>query len=439
KIAITPDFHKGAGIPIGTVLATRGFVIPQAIGNDVNCGMRVYATGYTEDDIRGKLDQLEPELRHAFFEGGRDIPMTGIQREAMFRNGLIGLLNTVPKTQNTGIWELFNRIVDNDELTKIACQGSLVAGTVVGLEDLIGTRDVLTRDNQIGSIGGGNHFVEIQKVSKVIDRSLAYHWKLQQDQIVIMIHTGSLAIGHLSGNIQRDLVQSIYPANLKRPDNGILVLPASERYGAQMEIFRNTLHNAGNFAFANRMFLGLMTLRSLFKVCGEKESRLLYDTPHNFVWEEELDGNPIYLHRKGACPARGIDQLTGTFYGSFGEPVLVPGSMGSASYIMAGLGNSDSLWSASHGAGRSLSRGQALKVDEERLRRFLDEFCIVTPIDFNRPDIKLRKDIINEKLADIKQEAPFAYKEITAVTRTLTDARIAAPVVELKPILTIKG
>jgi tRNA-splicing ligase RtcB len=204
------------------------------------------------------------------------------------------------------------------------------------------------------------------------------------------------------------------------------------------ERFWDALGNAANFAFANRLMLALMAVRGLREAVGGSgfETSLLYDAPHNLVWREELDGRPVYLHRKGACPARGFGAMAGTPFEYYGEPVLVPGSMGSSSFVLAGRGNPDALWSASHGAGRALSRGDALRASDEAFRRFMREFRVVTPVDLRRPDVKLRRDIVEKKLDDIKKEAPFAYKGIGPIVNTLADAGIARPVAELTPLMT---
>jgi len=128
-----------------------------------------------------------------------------------------------------------------------------------------------------------------------------------------------------------------------------------------------------------------------------------------------------------------------TPFAYYGEPVLVPGSMGASSFVLAGQGQAAALSSASHGAGRSLSRGDALQGYEEEFQRFLARFRVVTPVDLRRPEIKLRRDIVEKKLDEIRQEAPYAYKGIGPIIQTLTDAAIARPVAELTPLLTIKG
>ena len=437
RIAVTPDFHKAAGVPVGTTMATRGFVVPAAIGNDVNCGMRLHLTSLRESDVVGRAGDLETQLRRSYFEGGRNIPMTRLQREALVRDGLMGLLMSVPKSQQQGIWREFHKHAERD-LDHVEQGGSLRAENTFALEDFLGPQE-LSRDSQIGSIGGGNHFVEIQRVERILDGPTAYAWGLKPGMVTVMVHTGSVAIGHLSGARYRDVVRQIFPHTLKHPENGIFVLPEGGSHAKESALFWDCLHNAANFAFANRMMLALMALETLGKVCGELNASLLYDAPHNLVWRDQLDGENVYVHRKGSCPARGMAQMADTPFAFQGEPVLVPGSMGASSFILAGEGNRDSLCSASHGAGRKLSRGDALKGDEAEFEKFLKNFRVVTPVDFRRSDIQQRRDIVAKKREDIKKEAPFAYKGIGPIVKTLQCAGIARPVAELKPLMTIKG
>ncbi len=437
KVAVTPDFHKAAGVPVGTIMATRGFVVPAAVGNDINCGMRLHVTSLRAEQITARLDTLETRLRHAYFQGGRNIPMNRVQREALMREGLTGLLESVPKSQDTGVWSVFHRHATRD-ITRVEQRGSLPAHRTYGLDDFLGTADV-TRDGQIGSIGGGNHFVEIQQVHRILDGTVAHAWGLKPGMVTVMVHTGSVAIGHLCGSHYREQVRRIFPISLKHPANGIFPLPDGDRFSDASALFWDCLHNAANFAFANRMMLALIAVNALNDEFKGMDCNLLYDAPHNMVWREEWDGESVYVHRKGACPARGMEQMEQTPFAYYGEPVLVPGSMGASSFVLAGLGNESSLCSASHGAGRVLSRGDALKGNNEAFRRFMEDFRVVTPIDFRRTDIRQRRDIVEKKLEDIKKEAPFAYKGIGPVINTLTGAGLARPVAELRPLMTIKG
>lgn len=438
EVAITPDFHKGAGIPIGTVMLTQGLIIPQAVGNDVNCGMRLYTTDLNEDKVKANFSNLEKKIRHIFFEGGRDIPMNKVQREALFREGLIGLLSTSEHSKHKGLWKYYDQKQQEVDTLSVSGLGSMLTDQIIGLEDFIGNSE-LTYDEQIGSIGGGNHFVEVQKVTEICNSQIANAWGLRKDQVVVMIHTGSVMIGHHSGMHFRQIVKNMFPVGLKHPENGIFVLPQSDKYLQQWNMFWSLLSNAANFAFANRLFLGLMINKALTDSIGEFDFKLLYDAPHNLVWKEEIGGKQYFLHRKGACPSRGMSQMEGTKFEYYGEPVFIPGSMGSSSFILAGLGNRESLFSSSHGAGRCLSRGKAIKADTAAFRDFIERFRVITPIDPNRPDIKNRPDIIKKWEDEIKAEAPYAYKEITPIIQTHVDNGMSKLVAKLEPILTIKG
>ncbi len=439
RVALTPDFHKARGIPVGTVLETSGFVVPQAIGNDVNCGMRLHLTDLSADKFLASAESLESACRKMFFEAGRSIPMNRTHRESLLLGGITGLYDTVDSNFDEGLWSHFHRQPQEETLSRIEQRGSLAANQIFGLEKLLGSYEESNRDSQIGSIGGGNHFVEFQRVEKILDGTVAHAWGLKVGMTTIMVHTGSVSVGQRCGSFYRDEVRKIYPKAIRHPENGIFVLPLGERHAETAEVFWNALHNAGNFAFANRMFLALMAWSSLESCFGELDCPLLYDSPHNMVWRETRNGKESIIHRKGASTARGLTEMSNTPFAYYGEPVLVPGSMGASSYILAGNGFAGTLSSAAHGAGRALSRGKAMKGFEREFEKFLQEFRIVTPVDLKRQDIKRRKEIVTKKLAELKQESPFAYKGIGPVIETIAGAGIARPVAELKPLMTIKG
>ena len=428
RVVLTPDFHKAQGIPVGTVLETQGFLIPQAIGNDINCGMRLHVTNVSPETVLENLDRLEQRLRHLFFGGGRNIPMTGFQRQALLTGGLEGLANAVPSSQTEGLWRYWHQDI-NQFLEHIEQNGSIHAQNALGFEDWIGKANQLSRDAQIGSLGGGNHFAEIQRIKKILDPATAYAWGLRENQIVVMVHSGSLGLGHVAGKTLKTVARDSYPNNIPHPENGIYPVPLG-----MLEI-DNAVANASNFAFANRLFLALMVRAALEEVAGETGFDLLYDAPHNLYWQ---NGNTV-LHRKGATPARGLEAMQNTSFAYYGEPVLIPGSMGSSSYLMAGTGNNSSLSSASHGAGRVQSRGDAMRGSEAEFQEFLKSYRVVTPLDLRNPQVKSRPDIVREHLANLRQEAPFAYKGITPIIETQTQARTVRAVAELEPLLTVKG
>ncbi|GAB4207224.1 MAG: RtcB family protein [Roseiflexaceae bacterium] len=435
SVVVTPDFHKGLGIPIGTVLETVGFAVPQAIGNDVNCGMRLMTTGLSREQVGVRLDALEQQLRHIFFEGGRTIALTPVQREALLREGMPGLLDGARGA--SGLLGTIDLDAETGNLERMHAQGGYSADLLGDLKDYVGCSGGASYDSMIGSLGGGNHFAEIQYVRRIHDRVAAHAWGLREGQVVVMIHAGSLGLGHVANQSMIDAMKAIYPHNVPRPQNDIYLLPTSERFAPQFAHFRTALRNAANFAFGNRFFLTLMVRRALEQAVGPTETRMIYDAPHNLMWEQpEQD---TFLHRKSASPAGGWAEVADSAYAHWGEPVIVPGSMGAPSYLLLGNGNRQALHSSCHGAGRQLSRGAAMKVDDAALDAFLREFRVVTPVDPRRPDVRGRRDILDKWRQELKQEAPFAYKDITPVIDTLRSAEIARPVAEFFPIMTVKG
>ncbi len=428
RVILTPDLHKAQGIPVGTVMQTRGFLLPQAIGNDINCGMRLHQTGLRSEDVLNNLDRLEKRLRHLFFEGGRSIPMTGLQRQALLQDGLEGLQNAVPKFQNQGLWRAWHEL--GQDFDRVEQRGSLKTKHCMnGLEDWMGEPNTISRDAQIGSLGGGNHFAEVQRVHKILDPVTAHAWGLQTDQVVVMIHSGSLGLGHLAGQALKTATREAYPKGIPHPENGIYPMSLLEN------TWRTPLRNASNFAFANRVFLALMVFAALEETVGSTDYPLLYDAPHNLLWQEQ----DTALHRKGATPARGFEAMQHTPYAYYGEPVLIPGAMGASSFVLAGTGKPNNLESASHGAGRIQSRGEAMRGSEQEFKDFLARYRVVTPLDWHDPKVKARPDIVREHLAMLRQEAPFAYKGIGSIIETQTQAEMVRAVVELEPLLTVKG
>ncbi|KAB8142296.1 RtcB family protein [Chloroflexia bacterium SDU3-3] len=433
-VSLSSDFHRGSGIPIGTTLRTRGVLVPQAVGTDVNCGMRVNLTGLSYEQVAPHLDALERAIRHSFFQGGRGIALSPYQREAMLRGGLPGLVDAVEYAegeQDLDWGGLLEQLID--ELPYIHGGGGAQASVPAMLADYIRGSGGHSYDAHIGSLGGGNHFLELDRIAKIHDRATAHAWSLREGQVVVMVHTGSLGVGHTASAICRQAMRELLPHGFPAPPNGIAILPMGQRCAAQRQAARDAIQAAANFAFANRFFLAHMAMRVLQKTVGDVEPRLLWDSPHNLLWEEE--GGAV-VHRKGSTPARSPEALMATPY-PWGEPVIVPGSMGAPSYILRSLGSADALYSACHGAGRALARGEAQRGHDAELDAFLREFRLVTPVE--PAQLQARADLLAAWRQDVKQEAPFAYKQIGPVIETLRGAQVAEPVVELHPILTVKG
>lgn len=273
----------------------RGFVVPQAVGNDVCCGMRLLATDVDRSELAPHVGALKQRLRAIFFQGQRDIPMSPRQREAMLRDGLEGLHATAGDNARTGIWAHYDPRSQLADLDRVHFHGGLPARGTFAFDAFIrasGRRD--GRDIQIGSVGGGNHFVEIQAVDELIDGATARSFGLTKNAVTIMAHSGSVGLGHMVGGHFNERAHSLYPRGVPHPEHGFYVLPAVGPHAAEAVRYLDAMRNAANFAFANRLFLGLMVVRALTEVLGRKvASRLVYDAPHNLIWEPE-GGEPRY-------------------------------------------------------------------------------------------------------------------------------------------------
>ena len=432
RIVLTPDFHRGSGIPVGTVIAARNLVMPQATGNDICCGMRLLATDLPAELLEPHWAEIRTRLRAIFFQGQRDIPMSPRQREAVLRDGLPGLVETASDNATRGIWTRFDARSQREDLSRSHGQGRLPTSRLFGFESFVrSSGNVDGRDPQIGCVGGGNHFVEVQKVDAILDGAAARAWGVCRGTVALMIHSGSVGIGHAVGGYFMDRARQLFPKTVRAPKAGFHPLPMVGPLSHEGAFYFEGMGNAANFGFANRLFLGLMALRAIEEATGHRiESRLVYDAPHNLVFR---DGDRC-LHRKGATPAGGAQAPD-----YLGQPVIIPGSMGAASYLLAGEGQTDALESACHGAGRSLSRGQAAHVPEDVYRKHTGKLRIVTPIDPDSPMLRRRRDILDRYDKRVMEEAPYAYKSIEPVIDSVAEAGIARRVARLVPLCTVKG
>jgi tRNA-splicing ligase RtcB len=303
RVVLTPDLHRGSGIPVGTVAECRGFVVPQAVGNDVCCGMRLIVTDVTGDELAPHLDALARPLRHAFFAGGRDVPLSPRQREAILRDGIGGLATTFADNAGLGVWRGVDAASIAAERDHVHLGGGLPARGLHAFGDWIrSSGDDHGRDAQIGSIGGGNHFVELQLVDAIRDGAIAHAWNIPQGRLAIMVHSGSVGLGHLVGGHFTDRARALYPTGLAHPDHGFYALPTGGPHADVTARYLDALANAANFAFVNRLVLARVAVRVLAAALGRDiETRLVYDAPHNLIWPTTTD---VHVHRKGACPAR---------------------------------------------------------------------------------------------------------------------------------------
>lgn len=400
RVCATPDFHAGNLVPVGAVVATTcDLVVPQAIGTDINCGMRLHVTDLCIDDFLAHKDALVEALRGDILLGTRDVPMTPEAMAAMFERGCIGWVEAqeharggcVEHSDLSQLWRELERIYE--------C-GSLVGAKAEAPASLVDPARSWLRDPGLATLGGGNHFLEFQVVEEILDPAQAFAWGVRRGQIAFMIHTGSRGVGQHVGTRWIDRARSRWPAGVPHPDGGIFAL-----FGADAAAYLHAVHTAANYAFVNRLLLAELVRRRLReRFAADLEAPLVFDVPHNIVLRE----GDHYVHRKGATPAH-RDQ-----------PVLIPGSMGTSSHLARGLGNPAWLSSASHGAGRALRRFDMAHHDPAALG-LADVECIAL-----RP----------ERLVE---EAPAAYKPIGPVVDIQVDAGVVAKVARMRPLLTFKG
>ena len=398
RVIATPDFHPGEIVPVGAVLATSpDLVIPQAIGTDINCGMRLHVADLDLTRFAAGRDALVEKLRAVLLLGRRDLPMTPSTMAAMFQHGLLGWLESVDPKGDLARMDLAQI---EDEVERVFRLGSEEGDVSAAPPSLLPPDREVLRDSYLATIGGGNHFVELQVVEEILDRRAAWHWGVRPGNIAVMVHSGSRSVGRHIGRQWITHARTAWPTDQTRPVITPLFGEHAHRYVAAM-------HTAANYASVNRMLLAelvRLAMREVFD--ADLAVPLVFDAPHNLVFEEDS----MLIHRKGATPAHA------------GQPVLIPGSMGHSSYLMIGLGNPDFLSSASHGAGRARTRGQMHQL--ARSGGDLGLSCV------NCITLKEERKI---------QEAPAAYKPIQEVIDVQVEAGIVAPVARMRPLLTFKA
>jgi tRNA-splicing ligase RtcB len=422
NVVTTPDFHPGKPVPVGVVADVEGAVLPHMIGNDIGCGMRMLVLeGVTESDLGPDLDG---HLRHVFFQGGRDIALTGLDRLAALREGIPGLLESLAKRRREGLLAKTDLMQFWKDVDRTCDDGQFECSRVVdGFSEYAAPNDIHRRDAILGTIGGGNHFVEFGVVDDIADGRYASVAGIRRGSVVVVVHSGSLDFGQHVGSSAKEKLMA---RRAGRRDYRIL--------SYEEALYRDYLDghaNAANAAFVNRFLIGLAAVEALSRTMGrEIGAKLVYDAPHNTVWEQ--DG--VVRHRKGACTARGVGDLRGSPYEWLGEPVILPGSMGDGSWLLRGNGNVEGMSSSAHGAGRKLSRQEARAVG-----RIGGGLRVVGPVDTNDPRIRSRADILAEVEGRLNEEAPSAYRPIDQVVSPMVEAGLVDRVARIRPLLTVKG
>jgi tRNA-splicing ligase RtcB len=404
KACASPDFHPGdAGVAIGSIIQTTN-PIPAAVGDDICCGMRLHVADLTIDRFMEGRNKLVELLKGDYFLGTRDVAQTVAVQKAMFRYGLPVWW---AKQKQDG-WK-HGMVAGSDHTQLIKDVSALQYGVNGHLgdikfapEDLVtGPDDKIIRDDGLGTIGGGNHFVEFQVVDEILDRHAAYDMGLKVGQVGFMVHTGSRFVGKYIGQNAQDRAKKAW-IKTGRPfpvGNLFPVITEEDR-----EEYLTAEATAANYGWVNRMLVAEIARLRMRQVFGKDlECPLVTDIPHNITLADSAES---YIQRKGACPA------------DHGNWLLIPGSMGTASYVCQGLGNEKHLWSASHGAGRSTARINTKRIANTGLEGV---------------------DCITLREERRVEECPASYKPIQPVIDSQVQAGILSVVAKMKPLLTFKA
>jgi tRNA-splicing ligase RtcB len=417
-----PDMHWGYGFPIGGVAAfdmASGIVSPGGVGYDINCGCRMMTTKLHLDDIRNRL----PELVTALFQ---NIP-SGV--------GSTGPLKLSPKDSRKVLIEGAKWTVDQGYGTPEDLEATEDRGVMAGADpEKISDRATERGKQQLGTLGSGNHFLEIEVVEEIFDPVAAAAFGLDQDQIAVMIHSGSRGLGYqVCDDYLARMVKHMGEMGLNLPDRQLACAYLDSQAGRD---YLAAMACAANYAWANRQMLMHWTRETfeaaLHKTPRELGMRLLYDVCHNIAKIETLpvDGTPVKLcvHRKGATRAYPPGHTAvPERYRKVGQPVLIPGDMGTGSYVLAGTDRAyeDTFGSTCHGAGRLMSRAQATKMSKGRVvhRDMADRGVIV----------------MASGRGTLREEIPEAYKNLDEVVAVVHRAGISKKVARLRSLGCIKG
>jgi len=413
---VMPDGHQGYGFPIGGVAAIdyeNGIISPGGVGYDINCGVRLLKSNLTKDDVFDK----RVELIDSMF---KNVP-SGLGSQGKVKLSSKDLDEVLMVGAKWAVEEGYGWDKDLKHLES--------GGSMDGDPSKVSSNAKKRGAPQLGSLGSGNHFLEMQVIDEIYDEKTAQAFGLKEGQICFMMHTGSRGCGH---QICSDYIQTMDGAykkyNIKIPDRELVCAPIHSREG---EDYYKAMCSGANFAWANRQMITHWIRESVSKVIGEDQEDLgldvLYDVAHNIAKIEKHNGKKYCVHRKGATRAfwKGREELSKD-YEDIGQPVIIPGDMGTASYIMVGIKSSkETFGSTCHGAGRVLSRSAAIK-------KFRGEDIIK----------RLEKEKIYVKAASPKvvaEEAPEVYKDIHNVVDVCAKAGLVGKVAKLKPIGVAKG
>jgi tRNA-splicing ligase RtcB len=424
KVLATADIHVGFGVPIGAVLGLQDAIMPPAVGYDINCGMRLLHTPFSKGDINAEKIAADIARDVPLGEGRENVQLDKAGIEAVINQGVSAVPALAQKSGHRA-WEAFEPDQFADDLQRIEENGHLPADP-----GAVPKTAIQKGRNQLGTLGGGNHFIEIQYVQEIFDTDLAKSFEIFKDQIVVMIHSGSRRFGYEVAD-QYMNVAAARPENTDRPKM-LSYLPISSGPGKS---YISAMHAAANFGFTNRHIMALLVRRCFNRMFGPTPLKLIYDVTHNMAKLEKHSGKSLWVHRKGATRAFGPKRMKASIFEKTGQPIITPGSMGTASFLLVGTGNSDeSLSSVNHGAGRVMSR-TAARGKSRRGR-------ITTPALISDEQFKRSMQGVKLITGDrrrIKEEAPDAYKDIEEVVRIVVECGWAKPVARMVPLAVLKG
>ncbi len=416
KSIAMPDAHQGYGFCVGGVAAfdlETGVISPGGIGYDINCGVRLLATSIPEKQFLAKREQILNELN-------KNIP-SGVGKDGEFNFSDVDMKELLEQGSKWCLKKEFATAEDIEHTEDYGCLPN-------AKWDKLSQKSRARGKNQLGTMGAGNHFVEVQKVSEIFDEKVAEVFGLEKNQIVVMIHTGSRGLGHQ--------VCSDYIMKMEKEfgfkhliDRELAYAPLNSQVAKD---YLSAMAAAANFAFANRQLITHQIRKSFKKFSSKIKINVVYDIAHNIAKFEnfKIDGKDkiLCVHRKGATRSFGPGRKEiPSAYRKVGQPIFIPGSMGTASYVLVGTAKASeiSFASTAHGAGRVLSRTFAKnQLSIEKVLKSLKE-----------QNISVKTG--SEK--GLLEEAPEAYKDVDEVVRVSHELGIGKIVAKLKPLAVIKG
>ena len=414
-----PDAHWGYGFPIGGVAAfdadQGGVISAGGVGFDISCGVRTLHTGLSLEQVMAAQQQLADVLYQHIPAGlgsTGNIHLNNKQMHAMLSGG--------------ALWAINNGYGEREDLECIEEHGCMHGADPAQVSQFAKKR----QQNEMGTLGSGNHYLEVQKVVEVYHAPTAQAFGIQQGDIKISIHCGSRGLGHQIGTeFLKEMVVSAKDHGISLPDRELACAPIHSKVGQR---YLGAMRAAINCALANREIITHLTREAVQQVFPTASLELLYDVSHNTckLEQHEIDGKirQLYVHRKGATRAYGPGhpELPQQFRDA-GQPVLIGGTMGTASYILAGTEQSMGLayGSACHGAGRNMSRRQATRQwhGSQVIQQLADRGIIIR----------------SPSKRGVAEEAPGAYKDVSSVVTSAEDAGLARLVAKLEPVICIKG